>query len=108
MPQHGSIKWFSPSKGYGFITREGGEDLFVHFSGLRSGQDRRLYPGDKVTFEEEVGERGPKATDVSCYEQAPRPEASGSDAPAAVGLDEGADADTNAGTDADAGTARSA
>lgn len=67
----GSIKWFSPSKGYGFITRDNdGEDIFLHFSGLAEGQERRLFPGDKVEFQEENGEKGIKATNVICTEKA--------------------------------------
>ena len=63
----GLIKWFSPSKGYGFITREtDGEDIFLHYSGLARGQERKLFPGDKVEFEEEDGEKGIKAIDVRC------------------------------------------
>lgn len=62
----GSIKWFSPSKGYGFITNDAGEDLFLHYSGLVPGQDRRLFPGDRVEFDEVGGEKGRKATSVRC------------------------------------------
>ncbi len=66
----GSIKWFSPAKGYGFITRDNGTDIFVHFSGLAPDQDRRLFPGDKVEFNEIDGEKGPKAVDVKVTAQA--------------------------------------
>lgn len=66
----GSIKWFSPAKGYGFITRDNGSDIFVHFSGLAPDQDRRLFPGDKVEFNEIDGEKGPKAVDVKVTAQA--------------------------------------
>ncbi len=67
----GSIKWFSPSKGYGFITRDtDGEDIFLHYSGLAPGQERRLFPGDKVEFQEADGEKGIKAINVSCTERA--------------------------------------
>lgn len=62
----GSIKWFSPSKGYGFITNDAGEDLFLHYSGLIPGQDRRLFPGDRVEFDEVEGEKGRKAMSVRC------------------------------------------
>jgi len=67
----GHVKWFSPAKGYGFITKEEGGDLFVHYSGLAEGQDRRLFPGDKVDFEEVEGEKGRKAIAVK---RLPRPE----------------------------------
>lgn len=60
----GKIKWFSPSKGYGFITKENGEDVYVHYTGLAPGQDRRLFPGDLVEFKEVEGEKGPKAVDL--------------------------------------------
>ena len=60
----GMIKWFSPAKGYGFITRSDGTELFVHFSGLNNDQDRRLYPGDPVEFDETDGEKGLKAISV--------------------------------------------
>lgn len=67
----GTIKWFSPSKGYGFITRDtDGKDIFLHFSGLAPDQERRLFPGDKVEFSEEDGEKGIKATNVTCFEKA--------------------------------------
>jgi cold shock protein len=62
----GAIKWFSPSKGYGFITRDDGVDVFVHYSGLAPDQDRRLFPGDRVEFEEAEGEKGRKAVGVRC------------------------------------------
>lgn len=61
----GHIKWFSPSKGYGFITKSDGTDVYVHYSGLANGQDRKLRPSDEVIFEEETGEKGPKAVNVS-------------------------------------------
>ncbi len=60
--QTGLIKWFSPSKGYGFITLEDGNDVFIHHTGLDKDQDRRLFPGDKVTFTLINGEKGLKAT----------------------------------------------
>lgn len=65
----GSIKWFSPSKGYGFITDDDGRDLFLHYSGLNADQDRRLFPGDRVEFEDVEGEKGRKATSVRCIER---------------------------------------
>ncbi len=60
----GHIKWFSPSKGYGFITKSDGTDVYVHYSGLSDGQDRKLRPSDEVMFDEETGEKGPKAVNV--------------------------------------------
>lgn len=64
--QTGLVKWFSPAKGYGFVTRDDGADLFLHFSGLAPGQERKLYPGDRVEFNEAEGEKGLKAVDVRC------------------------------------------
>lgn len=69
--QTGLVKWFSPGKGYGFVTRDDGEDLFLHYSGLAPGQERRLYPGDRVEFDEADGEKGLKAVNVRCVEKSP-------------------------------------
>ena len=44
----GRIKWFSPVKGYGFITLPDGGEVFLHYTGLAAGQERRLFPDDKV------------------------------------------------------------
>jgi CspA family cold shock protein len=61
----GTVKWFSDEKGFGFITPdEGGRDLFVHFSGIQGDGYRSLSEGAKVTFEEENGDKGPKAINV--------------------------------------------
>ena len=62
----GTVKWFSDDKGFGFITPdEGGRDLFVHFSGIVGHGYRSLPEGANVTYEEENGEKGPKAVNVS-------------------------------------------
>jgi len=62
----GTVKWFNDEKGYGFITPdEGGRDLFVHFSGIAGDGFRSLAEGSKVSYEEENGDKGPKAVDVS-------------------------------------------
>src|SRR6188472_3686245 len=62
----GTVKWFSDEKGFGFITPdEGGRDLFVHFSGIVGDGYRSLAEGAKVTYEEEQGDKGPKAVNVS-------------------------------------------
>jgi len=62
----GTVKWFSDDKGYGFITpAEGGRDLFVHFSGINGDGYRSLAEGARVTYEEEAGDKGPKAVNVS-------------------------------------------
>jgi CspA family cold shock protein len=62
----GTVKWFSDDKGFGFITPdEGGRDLFVHFSGVIGDGYRSLEEGVKVSYEEEQGDKGPKAVNVS-------------------------------------------
>jgi CspA family cold shock protein len=62
----GTVKWFNDEKGYGFITPdEGGRDLFVHFSGIAGDGFRSLAEGSKVSYEEENGDKGPKAVSVS-------------------------------------------
>jgi CspA family cold shock protein len=61
----GTVKWFSAEKGYGFITPEdGGRDVFVHFSGIVGEGHRSLDEGDRVSFNSEDGEKGPRAVDV--------------------------------------------
>jgi CspA family cold shock protein len=68
----GTVKWFNGGKGYGFISREEGKDVFCHFSGIRAGGPRSLNEGDKVEFSVETDTRGPRATDVVVLEAAPR------------------------------------
>jgi CspA family cold shock protein len=58
----GSVKWYNTRKGYGFIQGEDGKDIFVHRSSVPSGTF--LQEGDKVEYELETSERGPKATNV--------------------------------------------
>jgi CspA family cold shock protein len=60
----GTVKWFSDGKGYGFIEREGGADVFVHHSQILADGYRTLHPGDRVEFEEIQGDRGVEATHV--------------------------------------------
>ena len=61
----GTVKWFNPDKGYGFIEREGGDDLFVHFSEIQVEGFKTLDEGQAVSFEESVGNNGkPQATNV--------------------------------------------
>lgn len=61
----GKVKWFSDSKGFGFIEREGLKDIFVHFSAIEEGQGRRaLAEGDQVEFEVGTGPKGLQATKV--------------------------------------------
>jgi CspA family cold shock protein len=60
----GRVKWFNESKGYGFIERDGGSDLFVHFSAIEGSGFKSLTEGDVVSFVEEKGAKGPQATQV--------------------------------------------
>ena len=62
--EQGTVKWFNISKGYGFITREGGEDVFVHFRSIRGRGRRSLFEGQEVEFVVTEGEKGPQAEDV--------------------------------------------
>ncbi|CAH0346026.1 cold-shock protein [Bacillus sp. CECT 9360] len=62
--EQGSVKWFNAEKGFGFIERENGDDVFVHFSAIQSEGFKSLDEGQKVTFEVEQGQRGPQATNV--------------------------------------------
>ena len=61
----GVVKWFNANKGYGFIKREEGQDLFVHFSSINMQGYKSLTEGDKVSFEVEDTERGPQAKNVA-------------------------------------------
>lgn len=61
----GTVKWFNGSKGYGFIAREGGEDVFVHFSAIQSDGFRNLEEGQRVEFTVEQGPKGPQASNVT-------------------------------------------
>ena len=61
----GSVKWFSPSKGFGFITRESGEDIFVHFRSIEGDGHRILRENQKVTFAVTEGDKGLQAEKVS-------------------------------------------
>jgi CspA family cold shock protein len=60
----GSVKWFNDAKGYGFITQEGGEDVFVHYSAIQAGGFKSLAEGDKVEFEVVKGPKGYQAANV--------------------------------------------
>jgi CspA family cold shock protein len=60
----GTVKWFNGGKGYGFIEREGGPDVFVHFSAIQGDGYRNLEEGQRVEFNVEEGPKGPQATNV--------------------------------------------
>lgn len=60
----GTVKWFSSDKGYGFIEREGGEDVFVHYSSIEGNGYKSLEEGQEVEFEETKGQKGPQASRV--------------------------------------------
>ncbi len=60
----GTVKWFNNEKGYGFIAREGGADVFVHYSAIQSDGYRSLTEGQKVEFAVENGPKGLQAADV--------------------------------------------
>ena len=61
----GTVKWFNASKGYGFLEREGGPDVFVHFSAIQGDGFRSLQEGQKVEFTIEKGPKGLQAANVT-------------------------------------------
>lgn len=61
----GTVKWFNNEKGYGFISMEGGDDVFVHYSSIQGGGFKSLVEGDNVQFEVTQGNRGPQAENVT-------------------------------------------
>jgi len=63
--EQGTIKWFNAAKGFGFISREGGEDVFVHFKEIVGEGYKTLNEGDSVQFEVEQGPKGLQAKQVS-------------------------------------------
>jgi CspA family cold shock protein len=63
--EKGTVKWFNGAKGFGFISRSGGEDVFVHFRAISGGGYKNLNEGDQVEFEVEKGPLGLPATNVS-------------------------------------------
>ena len=62
--QTGTVKWFNDEKGYGFIERENGADLFVHFRSIVGEGRKTLRDGQKVQFTEAAGQKGPQAENV--------------------------------------------
>jgi CspA family cold shock protein len=63
--ENGTVKWFNESKGFGFIQRPSGEDVFVHYSGITGDGHKSLSDGDQVTFQVQKGPKGLQATNVS-------------------------------------------
>ena len=61
---NGTVKWFNASKGFGFISRAEGSDVFVHYSSISGDGFKSLIEGDSVSFEIEDGDKGPKAINV--------------------------------------------
>lgn len=64
MAEQGTVKWFSNEKGFGFITRDGGEDVFVHFSAIQGDGYRSLNEGQAVEFDVVDGPKGKQAANV--------------------------------------------
>ena len=64
MREKGTVKWFNGAKGYGFIQRSTGEDVFVHFSAIQGSGFRSLKEGQSVTFDVEQGPKGKQASNV--------------------------------------------
>ncbi len=63
--EKGTVKWFNNSKGYGFISREEGDDVFVHYNAIQTDGFKTLEEGDKVEFEIEESPKGLQATNVT-------------------------------------------
>ena len=66
--EKGTVKWFNAAKGFGFISRPAGDDVFVHFNAITATGYKSLNEGDKVQFEVEKGPKGPSAKNVSLAE----------------------------------------
>lgn len=64
----GKVKWFNPAKGYGFITGDDGNEVFVHFSAINSEGYKTLENGQAVNYEVTEGEKGPQAVNVTAQQ----------------------------------------
>lgn len=62
---NGTVKWFNGEKGYGFIIAEDGKEIFAHFSNINSDGYKTLEEGQEVSFEIEINDRGPQATNIT-------------------------------------------
>jgi len=62
---HGTVKWFNPQKGFGFISREDGDDVFVHHTAIIGDGYRSLDQGQRVSFDVTEGKKGPQASNVT-------------------------------------------
>ena len=69
--ERGTVKWFNNAKGYGFINRESGQDLFVHFKSIVGEGYKSLKQGETVEFDVEQGEKGLQAINVTRVNQGP-------------------------------------
>lgn len=63
--EKGTVKWFNATKGFGFLSTENGDDVFVHYSAIQGEGFKTLDEGDSVEFEVVEGEKGPQATNVT-------------------------------------------
>ena len=61
----GTVKWFNSEKGFGFITQDGGPDVFVHFSAIQTDGYRELKENQRVEFDVKTGDKGPQAENVN-------------------------------------------
>ena len=64
MREQGTVKWFNSEKGYGFIQRDAGDDVFVHYSAIQGGGYRSLDEGSRVSFVVQTGQKGLQAAEV--------------------------------------------
>ena len=64
MMSEGTVKWFNEQKGFGFIAKDGGGDLFVHYSAIQAGGFKTLAEGQRVSFDVAQGQKGPAAENV--------------------------------------------
>jgi cold shock protein len=64
----GTVKWFNSEKGFGFITQDGGPDVFVHFSAIQTNGYRELRENQRVEFDVKSGDKGPQAENVNAID----------------------------------------